>query len=255
MELNYKVFGKGEPLIILHGLFGMLDNWQTLARKWAEDFQVFIVDQRNHGKSPHDPIIDYPSMAEDLFDFMLDHDILSANIMGHSMGGKTVMQFAHLHPEKVKRLIVIDMAPRAYKSGHRLIFEALYQVDLNLVDNRSDAESMLMQGVEDESIRLFLLKNLKRTKEGAYEWKMNLHAIFRHYPDILEAVLSETAFANPTLFIRGGRSNYIMDSDFELINEQFSNAEIATIEEAGHWVHAEAPDEVLQLVGDFLKKE
>jgi esterase len=254
MELNYKTFGEGEPLIILHGLFGMLDNWQTLARRFAEDFQVYIVDQRNHGKSPHDPVMDYPSMAEDLFDFMLDHDIISANIMGHSMGGKTVMEFAHLHPEKVKKLIVVDMAPKAYESGHRPIFEALYMVDLNLVEDREDAENMLAQGIESDSIRLFLLKNLKRKKGGGYEWKMNLDAIFRHYPDILSAINSEIPFVNPSLFIRGAKSNYILDSDFELIHEQFTEADIVTIDNAGHWVHADAPEELLQLVRNFIKK-
>ncbi len=254
MELNFKVLGEGEPLIILHGLFGMLDNWQTLGRQFAEEFKVYLVDQRNHGKSPHDPIMDYASMAEDLFDLMLDEDISSANIMGHSMGGKTVMQFAHMHPEKVHKLIVVDMAPRAYESGHRPIFEALYQVDLNLVENRTDAEEMLAQGIKDEGIRLFLLKNLKRKKEGGYEWKMNLDAIFRHYPDILSPIQNEIPFANPALFIRGARSNYILDADFDLIKEQFTDAEIATVEDAGHWVHAEAPEELLQLVLDFLKK-
>jgi len=254
MELNYKTLGEGEPLIILHGLFGMLDNWQTLARKFAEDFKVYIVDQRNHGKSPHDPVIDYSSMAEDLFDFMLDHDIPQANIMGHSMGGKTVMQFAHMYPERVRRLIVVDMAPKAYESGHRLIFEALYNVDLNLVESRDDAEDMLRQGIEDGGIRLFLLKNLKRNKDGGYEWKMNLHAIFRHYPDILSAIHSETPFASPSLFIRGDRSHYIENADFDLIQEEFPLAEIATVEGAGHWVHAEAPDELLKLVTNFLKK-
>lgn len=252
MKLNFKTFGEGEPLIVLHGLFGMLDNWLTLSRKFAEHYQVFIIDQRNHGKSPHDDVIDYPSMAEDLYDFMVDHDIPQAYFLGHSMGGKTVMQFAHLYPEKVKKLIVVDIAPKRYKGGQEPIFEALFNVDLNKVDSRSDAEEMLAQTIDEQEIRLFLLKNLARQKEGHYRWKMNLPAIYDHYQDILGSIENETPFVNPSLFIRGGQSRYIQDEDFSLIREQFPNAEIATVEKAGHWVHAEAPEELLKLALNFL---
>jgi len=252
MKLNFKTLGEGEPLIVLHGLFGMLDNWLTLSRKFAEHYQVFIIDQRNHGKSPHDEVIDYPSMAEDLYDFMVDHDIPQACFLGHSMGGKTVMQFAHLYPEKVKKLIVVDIAPKRYKGGQEPIFEALFNVDLNKVDSRSDAEEMLAQTIDEQEIRLFLLKNLARQKEGHYRWKMNLPAIYDHYQDILGSIENETPFVNPSLFIRGGQSRYIQDEDFSLIREQFPNAEIATVEKAGHWVHAEAPEELLKLALNFL---
>ncbi len=255
MKLNYKTFGEGQPLIILHGLFGTLDNWQTLARKFAEHFRVFIVDQRNHGKSPHNDFIDYPSMADDLYDFLSDHDLQQVIVLGHSMGGKTAMQFAHTYPEKVNRLIVVDIAPKAYPPGHHFIFDALFSIDLDTIESRSDAEAVMEEKIGDEAIRLFLLKNLTRTKAGGYRWKMNLDAIYRHYEDILSAVRSETPFANPTLFIRGERSNYIQDEDFSSIHEQFSTAEIVTMPGAGHWLHSEQPEEMLKIVLDFSKAE
>ncbi len=254
MKLNYKTLGEGDPLIILHGLFGMLDNWQSISKKFAEHYQVYLIDQRNHGKSPHEDLIDYPSMAEDLYDFMFDHDIDQANILGHSMGGKTVMHFAHLYPEKVRRLIIVDIAPRAYKGSHHDIFEALYNVDLNLVETRTDAEQMIGQRIGEVEVRSFLLKNLKRKKEGGFEWKMNLHAIYRHYQDILIPLEAEIPFVSPSLFIRGERSNYILEEDFSLIKDQFPEAEIITIDEAGHWVHADAPEELFNVVHNFLQK-
>lgn len=252
MELNFKSFGEGQPLLILHGLFGMLDNWQTLAKRFAEDYQVFIIDQRNHGKSPHHPVIDYPSMAEDLYDFMLDHDLATANVLGHSMGGKTAMQFALTYPEKVNKLIVVDIAPKAYKGGHQLIFEALFDVNLDDVTNRKDAEAILAKKIEEPGVRLFLLKNLSRKKEGGYQWKMNLPAIDKHYFDILKAIETDSSFENPSLFIGGGQSKYIKPTDHEMIYALFPNSTIEMVENAGHWVHAEAPKELLNLVLAFL---
>ncbi len=178
MNLNYKTIGEGQPLIILHGLLGMLDNWQSISRQFADYHQVFIIDQRNHGRSPHDELIDYPSMAEDLHDFLHEHDLQQVNIMGHSMGGKTAMQFAHTYPERVNRLIVVDIAPKTYPPGHQTIFEALLGVELDKVASRADVEEVLAAKIKEERIRLFLLKNLTRTKQGAYRWKVNLEAIY-----------------------------------------------------------------------------
>jgi esterase len=251
MELNYKQFGQGEPIIILHGLFGMLDNWQTVARKLAENYTVFIIDQRNHGKSPHDPELDYPTMAEDLKYFMEQNWIYKAHLIGHSMGGKTVMQFALEYPDMVDKLIVVDIAPKKYEGGHQAIFEALFSLDLDKIQGRSHAETQLGEKIEETGIRQFLLKNLSRKKEGGYTWKMNLSAIFEHYEDILDAI-SGDGVDMETLFIKGGNSKYIQEKDRDIIVDLFPNFTIQTVDNAGHWVHAEQPAILMDMVLEFL---
>lgn len=255
MQLNYKQFGQGEPLIILHGLFGMLDNWQTLARKFAEDYTVFIIDQRNHGKSPHHPDFNYSLMAEDLREFMEQNWIYEANLIGHSMGGKTVMQFAMEYPDMVNKMVVVDIAPKSYVGGHQTIFEALLSLDLDHITNRKDAEEQLALHIKQQGVRQFLLKNLSRKKEGGYAYKMNLSAIHKHYQNILDNVNGEKADEVEALFIRGGNSNYINENDLALIHESFPRATLKTIHEAGHWVHAEKPLELLEMVRMFLKED
>ncbi len=252
MELNFKQFGQGDPLIILHGLFGMLDNWQTIAKKLAEDHTVFILDQRNHGRSPHDPEFDYKIMAEDLQCFMEQQWIYNAHIIGHSMGGKTAMQFALDYPEMVDKLVVVDIAPKKYAGGHQLIFEALLSLDLDAIENRKDAESKIMEKIPQFSVRQFLLKNLSRKKEGGYAWKMNLEAIHNNYQNILGNISGEGVDI-PSLFIRGGKSDYIQDDDFPKIQEFFPNSEFQTIEESGHWVHAQKPMELLESIRNFIR--
>jgi esterase len=251
MELNYKQFGQGEPIIILHGLFGMLDNWQTVARKLAENYTVFIIDQRNHGKSPHDPVLDYPTMAEDLKCFMEQNWIYKAHLIGHSMGGKTVMQFALEYPDMVDKLVVVDIAPKKYEGGHQAIFDALFSLDLNNIQGRSDAEAQLAKKIDEVGIRQFLLKNLSRKKEGGYAWKMNLSAISEHYEDILDTIEGESVEVE-TLFIKGENSKYIQAEDRNLIANLFPNSNIQTVDNAGHWVHAEQPAVLMDMVLEFL---
>lgn len=251
MELNYKQFGQGEPIIILHGLFGMLDNWQTVAKKLAEHYTVFIIDQRNHGKSPHDPELDYPTMAEDLKCFMEENWIYKAHLIGHSMGGKTVMQFALEYPDMVDKLVVVDIAPKKYTGGHQTIFDALFSLDLDTLEGRSDAETQLGKKIAEAGVRQFLLKNLSRKKEGGYAWKMNLSAIFEHYEDILDTIEGESADME-TLFIKGGKSKYIQDEDRDTITDLFPNSTIQTVDNAGHWVHAEQPEILMDMVLEFL---
>lgn len=252
MELNYKQFGQGEPIIILHGLFGMLDNWQTIARKLGEQYTVFIIDQRNHGKSPHHSEFDYPTMAEDLKCFMEQNWIYRAHLIGHSMGGKTVMQFALEYPDMVDKLIVVDIAPKKYKGGHQTIFEALFALDLDNLKGRKDAENLLEQRIDEAGVRQFLLKNLTRKKEGGYAWKMNLPAIFEHYEDILDSIEGESIEVD-TLFIKGAKSKYIQEEDKDIIFDLFPNSDIKTVERAGHWVHAEQPIILMDMVLEFLK--
>ena len=254
MELNFKTMGRGEPVIILHGLFGTLDNWQTIAKHLSEHFSVYIVDQRNHGRSPHAAHMDYPALAEDLRHFMERHWMYKAHLIGHSMGGKTVMEFALEHPDMTDKLVVVDIAPKAYPGGHEDIFKALFAVDLDAIQSRQEAEEILSQYIEDAGTKQFLLKNLSRKKEGTFEWKMNLPVLHQYYQEILAPPTAQTPFEGETLFIRGGRSPYVLDSDLPAIHGLFPAAQLETIANAGHWVHADAPAELLQKVYTFLTK-
>ena len=253
MGLNFKQYGQGEPLIILHGLLGSLDNWQTLAREFAKEYSVFTIDLRNHGRSFHNDIMDYPSLANDIAEFMNEHWIYNANVLGHSMGGKTAMQLALDFPELVQKLIVVDIAPKVYVGGHQPLFDAMLNLDVNHLQSRSEADLQLKSSIPNDNIRLFLLKNLSRNKLGGYRWKSNLNAIVNNYSKILENIDGDIPSDIPTLFIKGGNSDYI-DDDEEIIKAYFSNAKIEIIEGAGHWVHAEKPKKLAQIVLDFLKE-
>ena len=251
MNLNHKIIGSGDPLVVLHGLFGMLDNWQSLGKRFGESRMAILLDQRNHGKSPHAPAVDYPTLAEDLSEFLESNWIHQADVLGHSMGGKTAMQFALSYPDKVNRLIVVDMGVGASARGHDVIFAAMDSIPLDEDLRREEIDELLARKIPQRGVRLFLMKNLRRKKTGGYAWKMNLPALQAGYEDILAAIDGEP-FTKPTLFIRGERSNYIMDDDWPGIQQLFPNAELATVKGAGHWVHAEAPDEVYQLTEKFL---
>ena len=252
LSLNFKTYGQGNPIIILHGLFGTLDNWQTIARQLSEEYLVYLVDQRNHGRSPHTDDFDYSLLAEDLKDFMDNEGMSQATIIGHSMGGKTAMQFAINYPEMVTSLVVVDIAPKAYKGGHQEIFDALLAIDLKKIESRKMADEQLMIPIPDFGVRQFLLKNLTRDKEGGYRWKMNLPAIYKNYQNILATILTDEPYTGPSLFIRGGRSGYIQAEDESLIKSIFSETQIVTISEAGHWVHAEAPKALLSAFENFM---
>lgn len=252
MQLNYKTFGQGPPLIILHGLFGTLDNWQTLAKRWAATYTVFLIDQRNHGRSPHVDEHSYLAMAEDLNAFMDDNWIHKAHILGHSMGGKTAMQFAVLYPEMVDKLVVIDIAPKTYLGGHEQIIEALNDLDVHRLESRKAADAQLAASIPVFGIRQFLLKNLTREKTGGYRWKMNLPVLVRTYQAILQKIEAAELFEGATLFVKGANSPYIKKEDMPMIQEYFSHAQLESIAEAGHWVHAEQPDKLFEIVSDFL---
>lgn len=254
MELNYKEFGSGSPVIILHGLFGTLDNWQTIAKQLAERHTVFIVDLRNHGRSPHVPTISYPEMAEDIHEFMEAHWIYDAAVIGHSMGGKVAMLLALEYPYNVSKLCVIDIAPKYYSGAHEDIFGTLASLDLKNLENRQQAENYLLGRISDKPTVQFLMKNLTRTGEtGAFSWKMNFEAISNSYEKILSPVgAGQIPFRGASLFVRGGKSKYITNDDFPLIRSLFPGADIKTVPNVGHWVHAEAPKELLHYLIDFL---
>lgn len=255
MDLFYNQYGdSGPPLLILHGLLGANGNWHTLSRTaFSEVAQVYAVDQRNHGRSPHTDRIDYPSMAADARDFIDGNDLAPAHLLGHSMGGKTAMQTALEYPERVGRLIVVDMAPRAYPPEHTAILKALDRIDPAAYDSRDAIDTALADDVPSWPIRQFLLKNLDYDGEQ-YRWKMNLEAIRAHYDDITAAISADAPYEGPALFVRGGQSEYVKDEDWSEIQSLFPNAELQTVEEAGHWVHADAPEALADLVIDFLKE-
>lgn len=253
MEINFKTFGQGPPVVILHGLFGNLDNWQTFAKQLAAEHTVYILDQRNHGRSFHADEMNYPIMAEDLRQFLEDQWVYRSHLIGHSMGGKTAMQFALDFPDMVDRLVVVDIAPKAYVGGHQDIFDAMLSLDLDQVSSRKEAEEQLATRIADPGVRLFLLKNLTRGEQDKYRWKVNLPALHRAYAGIL-APVTGPPFPGPALFVRGERSDYIQDTDWPVIETLFPAARLETITGAGHWVHADAPEALLQVVRSFLSE-
>ena len=233
----------------------MLDNWQTIAKKLAEHHTVYIIDQRNHGRSPHLSDFNYQLLADDLQQFMETNWIYEAHVIGHSMGGKTAMQFALSYPDMVSKLVVVDMAPKTYQAGHQAIFDALLSVNLSSINNRKEVAEQLGKKIRDTSTLQFLLKNLTREKEGTYTWKMNLKVLYQEYDRILENIVMEDhAFEKPSLFVRGGQSNYVSDADQSTIQSFFPSAAFASIPNANHWVHATAPEAFLKLVRLFLNR-
>ncbi|OEK02545.1 alpha/beta hydrolase [Roseivirga sp. 4D4] len=251
MLLNYKSFGEGQPLIILHGLFGSLDNWVTLGKKFGEDFKVFLVDQRNHGQSFHDDLFSYEEMAEDLCQLMGSLGIQKSHIIGHSMGGKTAMEFARQHPEKLDKLVIADIGPKFYPVHHTEILKAFYSVPINQLTSRKEADDILAKSITDFGIRQFLLKNLSREGSG-FKWKMNLDIIAKNIEEVGKALNQNAIIDRETLFLRGGNSDYILNDDFNLIHSVFPNSKVDTIDGAGHWLHAENPSDFYKKVIEFL---
>lgn len=253
MKLHYKSTGTGTPVIILHGLFGMLDNWQTFVRYLSEDYTVYTPDLRNHGRSPHDERFDYQVLAEDIREFIREHDLRVPVLIGHSLGGKTAMQVALNWPDLISKLIVIDIAPRAYPPGHDHIVEALQHTQPEKASSRTDVREQLMGELNNEGVVLFLMKNLARREDGTYAWRMNLPVLARDYEQTIAAIENDSQFTKPTLFVRGGKSAYVQDSDLDEIKSLFPSAQLITIADAGHWVHADAMEELLEITRKFLQ--
>ncbi len=252
MQLHFKQLGHGEPVVLLHGLFGSADNWFGVAPKLAEKYHVYALDLRNHGHSPHAAEMNYPLMAVDVEKFFKTQGLADAHVIGHSMGGKVAMQFALDYPARVKKLVVVDMAPRAYARTHDAIFAALLALDLTAYQTRQQLEDALAGEVPSLNLRRFLLKNLGRDEAGKFVWKMNLAGVAGNYARLGEPLNLQIIYTKPTLFIRGGQSDYIGTTDAAEIQRYFTAAQIQTIAAANHWVHADAPAEFLRLAMDFL---
>jgi pimeloyl-ACP methyl ester carboxylesterase len=266
MELFYRNFGKGPPLIIVHGLYGASDNWLSIGKALAGDFDIYLIDQRNHGQSPHSDTHNYPAMRDDLIRFMDKHDLPKAILVGHSMGGKTVMFMAEAYPERVDTLIVIDIAPTtchpddqsSQARTHTEIVNGMLSVDFSQVKKREDVDVQLAGTIHSPRIRSFLMKNVSRSREGIYHWKLNAPVLRKELSSIFEGIdLSKyspgtgiTGF--PVLFIKGENSDYITDDCILDIKQVFPMAEIASIPQAGHWLHVEQPDLLVKTIRYFL---
>lgn len=252
IELNFKTFGEGFPLIILHGLFGTLDNWQTVGRQLGEHFNVFVLDQRNHGKSPHTEEFSYALLAADLAHFMDSQGIKKAYIIGHSMGGKAAMQFAWTYPKRVEKLVILDIAPKVYHGGQERIISTLLGINLENVSDRKEVENQMMANIPEFGVRQFLLKNLTRNENsGKLEWKMNLRVLSREIQHIMGDI-GPGIYNGETLFVRGDQSDYILDEDVPEMKSGFPKMQLETIENAGHWLHAEQPRALMELLLRFL---
>ncbi|MEL6389434.1 MAG: alpha/beta fold hydrolase [Bacteroidota bacterium] len=249
--LHHRIYGKGQPIVILHGLFGMLDNWQSFAKKLSDRYQVIAVDQRNHGRSPRYDEFNYPALAQDLAD-LLDHlGIETASVLGHSMGGKSAIQFAIDHSDRVDRLVVVDISTRHYPGGHHDIFDAVLSLKVDQISSRKVADDHLSARITDLGVRQFLLKNLSRRQEGGYRWKADFAGLLTNYDHILSEIEVATPVEVRTLFVRGAKSDYIRNDDLDLLRSQFVHVNLTTID-AGHWIHAERPSELLEAVTRFL---
>jgi pimeloyl-ACP methyl ester carboxylesterase len=255
VTLFHQRYGEGFPLVILHGLFGASGNWHTLCRNvFSRRFAVYAVDLRNHGRSPHDDAMSYPLMAGDLLEFLDAQGLPRAHVLGHSLGGKVAMTFALTHPERMGRLVVADIAPRAYGPNHTAIFNALGRLDLATLRSRTEAEAALAPDIPSAPVRQFLLKNLESDPAGGFSWKMNLDALVRHYDTLNAALPVDGIFTGDVLFIRGGTSSYVATTDEPEIRRLFPAADIHTLPGVGHWVHAEAPEAFAAAVMDFLTR-
>lgn len=256
MELHYRSMGEGQPMVILHGVFGTSDNLQTFGKKLAEQYEVFLLDQRNHGASPHSDDFNYQVMVEDLREFIETHRLINPVILGHSMGGKVAMFFSVQYPDLFDKLIIVDIAPRSYPVHHQQILKALSAVKIDEITNRKEAETQMEPFITDFGVRQFLLKNLKRTDDNkGFAWKLNLSVIKNNIERIGEGLEHDkkAKVEKPALFVRGAKSQYIKDEDEKLIKSIFPLAKLATIENAGHWVHAEQPQQLFEVVSEFLQ--
>jgi esterase len=241
MELFYREMGEGQPLVILHGLFGFSDNWQTQAKKFSDYYRVILVDLRNHGHSPWSDAFSYALMVEDLKSLFDALNLTDVILLGHSMGGKVAMHFAQKYEDRLNKLIVVDMGVKSYPLHHEHILKAFHEIDLSKLSARSEAEAILKQFIDSDGVRQFLLKNLYWMEKGKLSWRVNFPVLEREMSEILSS-LPEKEILTSTLFIRGELSNYILDSDIPILESYFPDSQLISVENAGHWVHAEAPE-------------
>jgi pimeloyl-ACP methyl ester carboxylesterase len=255
MKLFYHTYGDGPPLIILHGLFGISDNWVSVGRKLGRFYKVYVPDLRNHGQSPHSPVFDFPAMEDDLLEFIESQDLETVMLMGHSLGGKIAMMFTLHQPQRVEKLIVVDISMRRYRHNreHQSLIDAMLSVDLLKVKTRSEVDDHLKRFLPSERLRQFALKNLYWRDKEHLAWRLNLNTINQNLHAVFEGVEISGLYTGHTLFIKGGNSSYISEEDIIEIKKKFPGALVRTITTATHWVHADAPGEFYEMVEQFLR--
>jgi pimeloyl-ACP methyl ester carboxylesterase len=258
MQLHYQTLGQGKPVVLLHGLFGSGDNWGTVAKHFSQHYQVISVDLRNHGRSPHSDSHNYADMADDLLELCETLGLESIRLLGHSMGGKVAMQFATQHPDRVEKLIVVDMAPRAYADAHTHLIDAMLEVDLSAMQNRGEVDKTLSSKIPQAMVRQFLLMNLVKSDIDSSEakstnlaWRINLPALKTNYPSLIQAVCEHARYEKPCLFIHGEHSDYVQDHDIAQIKTHFTQAQFTDLP-TGHWIHAEQPQAFIATVEKFI---
>ncbi len=253
IKLHYETLGEGEPLIILHGLFGSHRNWRAIAKQLASQFKVYCVDLRNHGDSDHAESMNYKDMSEDIRHFLTANQLEEISILGHSMGGKVAMTFALSHAELVKQIVVLDIAPVRYENEYVHLIDAMLKLDMNVINSRNQANDLLRTDIVDDTIRMFLLQNLL-VKEDKYYWRINLQAIKSGIADISDFPVfeDEIHYKRRALFLGGEESTYIQNQHQQMIQRYFPDSNIVQIPSAGHWLHADQPERVLQEITRFL---
>lgn len=254
--LHSKIYGENRirtPLLVFHGLFGMLDNWGSFGKEFGELMPVHLLDLRNHGRSFRSESMTHDDLARDILNYLDFYKIEKANLLGHSLGGKAVMQFAINFPERIEKLIVVDISPKAYPPHHQGIIKALQSVDFSKTESRQDAEKILENYIPEKSVIRFLLKNLYWTDDKHLNWRFNLKTLAEHYTEFVSNAIKFGIFHGKTLFISGANSNYILPQDNFLIKQQFPNSQIVKIKNAAHWVQADNPADFNKVVKDFLQ--
>lgn len=254
-EILYsKIIGTGKPLLILHGFLGMSDNWKTLGTQYAENgFQAHLIDQRNHGKSFHSENFNYDYLSNDLKRYIEHHNLDKASVIGHSMGGKTAMQFACDHPEMVEKLVVVDISPKYYPPHHQDIINGLTALNIEKIGSRGEADEQLSKNINDFGIRQFLLKNLYWVEKGTLGFRFNLPILSTKMEEIGDNIGTTAQFVGETLFLKGDASEYVVETDLPEIKRHFPAAKIETIDNAGHWVHAANPKQFFEKSLRFLQ--
>ncbi|WP_405606679.1 alpha/beta fold hydrolase [Polaribacter sp. Asnod1-A03] len=250
--LHSTIKGEGKPLLILHGYFGMSDNWKTLGNQFAENYQVHLIDQRNHGRSFHEDEFNYEVLVEDLLAYIQYHKLEKVVIIGHSMGGKTAMLFAVTYPELIEKLVVVDISPRMYQPHHNAILAALNSVDFSVEKTRTLVDKKLSTLIPEFGVRQFLLKNVYWKEKGQLAYRFNLDSLTENNPEVGEALPPFTVFEKETLFLKGDKSDYITEDEEPIIEAHFPNSKIVEIKNAGHWLHAENPKQFYTEVSEFL---
>lgn len=250
MQLHFQTIGSGDPLIFIHGLFGSGGNWRSIAKHFSNDYQVISLDLRNHGRSPHSSQQNYNCMADDLLTLMDSCNLQNAHIIGHSIGGKVAMQFATKHPSRVEKLVVVDIATRAYADEHTHLIDAMLAIDLRQHSSRQGVDSALKAKIPNQMVRQFLLMNLHKTEAG-FDWRINLTALKDNYIHLQAAICESSQYQQPCLFVKGNNSDYIREEDKAQLLTHFTKAQFTSLN-TGHWIHAEDPKGFIEIVEQFL---